>query len=53
MANKKDDGRLKVKDKSTGEIFTFLQYIGENRVLAYDENGNFWVLNLYGLQVIV
>lgn len=52
MATKKDD-RLKVRDKTTGEIFTFLQYIQESRVLAYDENGNFWVLNLYGLQVIV
>lgn len=52
MANKKDDGRLKVKKDGTEQIFTFVQYVEDGKALVYGENGRFWMLNLYELKVI-
>lgn len=51
MVTKKDD-RLKVIKNTTGEIFTFVQYVEDGKALVYGENGRFWMLNLYELKVI-
>lgn len=51
MANKKDD-RLKVIKKTTGEIFTFVEYANDGKVLVYDKNGAFLLLYFYEVTVI-
>lgn len=53
MANKKDDGRLKVRKNTTGEIFTFVEYADDGKVLVYDKNGNFLLLYFYEVKVII
>lgn len=53
MANKKDDGRIKVRKNTTGEIFTFVEYADDSKVLVYDKNGTFLLLYFYEVKVIV
>lgn len=53
MANKKDDGRLKVRKDATGEIFTFVQYARDSLILAYNDDGNFVFLCTYDVRVII
>lgn len=45
--------RLQVKSVTTGEIFTFVQYIGDGMALFYNENGNFIILDLRDTKVII
>lgn len=52
MATKKDD-RLKVRKNTTGEIFTFVQYADDGKVLVYDKDGAFLLLYFYEVKVIV
>lgn len=50
---RKDDGRLKVRKNTTGEIFTFVEYADDGKVLVYDKNGAFLLLYFYEVKVIV
>lgn len=45
--------RLKVKKVATGEIFTFVEYADDGKVLVYDKNGTFLLLYFYEVKVIV
>lgn len=49
---RKDDGRLKVRKDTTGEIFTFVEYADDGKVLVYDKNGAFLLLYFYEVKVI-
>ena len=52
MVTKKDD-RLKVREIRTGEIFTFVEYVDNSRILVYDKNGCFKTLYMYDVVVII
>lgn len=49
---RKDDGRLKVRNIITDEIFTFVQYVGDGFILAYNEKGDFTILYMHDVTVI-
>lgn len=52
MATKKDDGIINVRKVGTDEIFTFVQYAEDGRVLVYDKNGAFLLLYFHEVKVI-
>lgn len=52
MATKKDD-RLKVREIRTGEIFTFVEYVDNSRILVYNKDGCFKILYMHDVTVIV
>lgn len=44
--------RLQVRKKTTGEVFTFVQYADDGKVLVYDKDGAFLLLYFYEVTVI-